>query len=543
MATSLITVGGPPFLSNAGTPLNGGFVYFYEPGTSTPVTVYKDSGLSSAHAIPIVLDSYGWPPENAIWTSAQVDMEIKTSAGVSLRTIDNVNTSTAAASLNTVASKSDDYVIVVADDSKTIAQTAAAKTFSTTDNAATFGNGFSVYIQNRSTGILTFDPQGSETVNDGETTATTLVLRPYYSARLVCDGTNWTAIVTPIWSDVVNSNLLINGGFQVAQLGNGPFTNLTTTVNNDDTHLFDQWVFLAEAADTCDVSRITTAAVKDDASAYAIDFDVETSNKKFGFMQMLDSNRTAGLFKNGTGIVSLSFTVCQAGGGATKFKAAVLAWTGTADSVTSDIVSAWGAEGTTPTWIANLTLESTITELTLTTSVQRFEIENIALDTASTNNLMVFLWTDDLTMTAGTDHVYLSGVKLEHGPVCTEYRERLYSDDLYDAHAFFWRTTRVSTSDPIGSGVCNGTASALVTIQFPRAMRVAPSLATSNDADFVVSAGSATDFNTTAIAGTRITTEKALVTATSASALTDGNGCILLFDATANGFLEFSARL
>lgn len=543
MATSLITVGGPPFLINAGTPNNGGLVYFWEPGTSNPVTVYKDSGLSQAHAIPIVLDSYGWPPENAIWSSVQMDMEIKTSAGVSLRTIDNVNISTAAASLNTVVSKSDDYVIVVADDSKTIAQTAAGKTFSTTDNAATFGNGFSCYIQNRSTGNLTFDPQGAETVTDGETTAATLVLRPYYSARLVCDGTNWTAIVTPIWSDVVNPNMLINGGFQVAQLGIGPFTSATTTVNNDDTHLFDQWVFLAEAADTCDVSRITTAAVKDDAAVYAIDFDVETSNKKFGFMQMLDANRTAALFKNGTGIVSLSFTVCQAGGGATKWKAAVLAWSGTADSITSDIVSAWGAEGTTPTFIANVTAENTPATITLTTAPVRVEIENIALDTVGTNNLMVFLWTDDLTMTAGTDHVYLSAVKLEHGPVATEYRERLYSDDLYDAQAFFWRVTRVSTNDPLGAGVCNGTASALIVMRFPRAMRVAPTLAVSNDADFLVSAGSGTDYNTTGMAGTRLTTEMALVTATSASALTDGRGCIVTFDATANGFIEFSARL
>lgn len=42
-----------------GVNLVGGFVYFYEPGTTTPKTTYSDSALSSANANPVVLNSRG----------------------------------------------------------------------------------------------------------------------------------------------------------------------------------------------------------------------------------------------------------------------------------------------------------------------------------------------------------------------------------------------------------------------------------------------------------------------------------------------------
>ena len=44
----------------------------------------------------------------------------------------------------------------------------------------------------------------------------------------------------------------------------------------------------------------------------------------------------------------------------------MLAWTGTADTVTSDVVSAWGADGVTPTWATNWTAENTPSNLGVT---------------------------------------------------------------------------------------------------------------------------------------------------------------------------------
>ena len=54
--------------SNAGLPLNGGYLYIYLPGTSTPQTTYTDSTGSTPNANPIQLNAYG-RLANEIWVA------------------------------------------------------------------------------------------------------------------------------------------------------------------------------------------------------------------------------------------------------------------------------------------------------------------------------------------------------------------------------------------------------------------------------------------------------------------------------------------
>jgi hypothetical protein len=73
--------------------------------------------------------------------------------------------------------------------------------------AATLGNGFYLDLYNDSTGLITIDPAGIETING----ATTLALVPGASGRLYCTGTKWiflsgdahqtTAKATPVDAD------------------------------------------------------------------------------------------------------------------------------------------------------------------------------------------------------------------------------------------------------------------------------------------------------------------------------------------------------
>lgn len=80
-------------IDNNGNPLAGGLVYFYEPGTSTDKTVYKDSTLSVAHTQPVVLNSNG---RMAIWMNGSYKVVLRDSAGVLVYDEDNVNTETTA---------------------------------------------------------------------------------------------------------------------------------------------------------------------------------------------------------------------------------------------------------------------------------------------------------------------------------------------------------------------------------------------------------------------------------------------------------------
>jgi len=49
------------FFDGNGDPLSGGFLYFFESGTSTPKTTYSDEDLTTENANPVELDAYGVP--------------------------------------------------------------------------------------------------------------------------------------------------------------------------------------------------------------------------------------------------------------------------------------------------------------------------------------------------------------------------------------------------------------------------------------------------------------------------------------------------
>ena len=70
----------------------------------------------------------------------------------------------------------------------------------------------------------------------------------------------------------------------------------------------------------------------------------------------------------------------------------VISWDGTADSITTDIVSTWNSFGTNPTLVSNWTAENTAVDLAITDSWQKLEITGISIDTASTENIGVFIF-------------------------------------------------------------------------------------------------------------------------------------------------------
>ena len=78
------------FLDDNADPLDGGLVYFYQAGTSTPQNTYTDSALAVANANPVVLDSAG---RAVIYfsTTPAYKCILKDSAGVTIWTQDNIS--------------------------------------------------------------------------------------------------------------------------------------------------------------------------------------------------------------------------------------------------------------------------------------------------------------------------------------------------------------------------------------------------------------------------------------------------------------------
>ena len=216
-------------------------------------------------------------------------------------------------------------------------------------------------------------------------------------------------------------NKLINGGFDIAQRGTS-FTS-TSSANNDDTYNLDRWYILSDGNDIVDITQTTTVPT---GAKYSIGLDVETVNKKFGIAQIIEN---ANCYDAIGGNVTLSF---QARVSATtkldNVKCAVVAWSGTADTVTSDIISAWNVEGTNPTLIANATYENTPANLNVTTSWATYSV-TANVDTASTTNIIVFIWSDVTDTTLG-DFLYVTNVQLEKGSTATSFDYRPYSAEL-----------------------------------------------------------------------------------------------------------------
>jgi hypothetical protein len=82
---------GQQFFDNSGAPLSGGLIYTYQAGSSTLFSTYTTVNGTIANTNPIVLDSAGRTP-NEIWLQAGYSYKfvIKTSAGVTLQTLDNL---------------------------------------------------------------------------------------------------------------------------------------------------------------------------------------------------------------------------------------------------------------------------------------------------------------------------------------------------------------------------------------------------------------------------------------------------------------------
>jgi hypothetical protein len=271
-------------------------------------------------------------------------------------------------------------------------------------------------------------------------------------------------------------NGIINGDFMVWERG----ISFVAAANNDDSYTADRWILLSDGNDIVDVTR---QAGDTDTSIYSIGLDVETIDKKFGIVQIIEQKNCSALGDIPTAAVSLSFKAKVAGSGKLdNVKAAVISWSSTADSVTSDIVSAWNVEGTVPTLATNWTYENTAANLSVTTSWAEYKIENISVDTAGTNNVAVFIWSD-VTDTDAGDFLYITDVQLEPGATANAFKREGVRTTLANCQRYFLNYVEGNTKSIGVAGFYNTTVVACH-VQPPVTFRDTPSFAFGSGADW-----------------------------------------------------------
>jgi len=267
-------------------------------------------------------------------------------------------------------------------------------------------------------------------------------------------------------------NGLINGDFTAWQ--RALTFDSTNSYNNDNSYTADRWLLVSEGNDIVDVTR---QAGDTDTSLYSIGLNVQTINKKFGIVQIIEQKNCGAIGEIGTStIASLSFKAkVSSTSKLDNVKAAVISWNGTADSVTSDIVSAWNSEGTNPTLKTNLTYENTPANLSVTTSWVRYKIENISVDTSGTNNVIVFIWSDVADTTAGHS-LYITDVQLEPGDTTNDFRRDSIGTTLMNCQRYWQEPGNVTATCYASSGTTYGSEGVVFGHTWTCEMRTSPTI-------------------------------------------------------------------
>ena len=214
---------------------------------------------------------------------------------------------------------------------------------------------------------------------------------------------------------------------------------------------------------------------------YAISLDVETANKKFGIAQIIESKNCVGAIGD-----TITFSFKAKVSDTSKLdnvKAAIVSWSGTEDTVTSDIISAWGNEGTNPTLITNATYENTPANLSLTTSYATYSV-SANIDTSGATNIIVFIWSDVTDTTAG-HFLYVTDCQLERGNAVTPFEHRTFTDEKNNCLRYFYALREKGLSATyFAAGYYYSSSSLFGHIIFPVEMRATPTIETSGTDTF-----------------------------------------------------------
>lgn len=201
-----------------GAPLAGGKLYTYEAGTSTPKTTYTDKDAGSANTNPVVLDADGY---GDVWLdTGGYKFVLKDSSGNLLWEKDDIDGGSTGGYASSVISKSSGFALSINEQNNVIVCTAAL-TVSLLPSA-TAGDGFAAVFINTSSGNVTLDPDGAETING----AATLVVNAGMSVSIHTDGTAWYAAYGFIADSSVSTAKIASRAVTLAKQATGTANRL-----------------------------------------------------------------------------------------------------------------------------------------------------------------------------------------------------------------------------------------------------------------------------------------------------------------------------
>jgi len=247
------------------------------------------------------------------------------------------------------------------------------------------------------------------------------------------DGTDFV-LLNPLLQSSGSSfvtNKVINGGFSINQ-------RLATSVA-DDAYCLDRWYVLTETG------NVTVAQQTDQENGTPHNIRLtqpDVSAKRVALAQIIESRDCKDLRGK---VASLGLRLRNSTGGQINY--AILEWSGTADSVTSDVISAWAGS---PTYIGSITERA---NGTLTPSANTWTDATAISGTinAAANNLIVLIWSNGTFAQNAT--LDIGRVQLEEG-TATAFKARPIEQELALCQRYFEKSWDLASS--IGATTADG---------------------------------------------------------------------------------------
>jgi len=300
--------------------------------------------------------------------------------------------------------------------------------FPASDPAASIGDLPSSVV--RAGKYLGFDTDGEPVAFDAP--ADTTALSTFGASLGLSADAAAARTLLEVGDDDSYGNLLINGDFAYAPKGNGPFTAVSVWKNWDCAYLFPKWKLVSDGSDIVDVQRQTSVVPTN--RTHAVLFDVETAEKKYGFVQLVEER--IGQYMRGE---SLSLGFWARTTAAVTIKAAVISSTNGDGLDLADIVSAWGGQGTDPTLAGGYSYEdSSATSFALSADTWTWcEVKDVTIS-GTAKMIGVFFWADVGNVGSNNvgDCLYVSAFSLTKGMVAVEADPRPTAIEVAMCHRF-----------------------------------------------------------------------------------------------------------
>lgn len=267
-------------------------------------------------------------------------------------------------------------------------------------------------------------------------------------------------------------NRIINGRFRVDQRNSGASISPA-----DNAYWSDRWRHLTETTSHLCTAADTTmgGGRKNGKMAF------QGGTEKGGYWQVIEGINCKDMRSKAVTLsVALQVSNVRLG----NIKIGIIEFTGTEDAVSGDPISAWGADGVTPTLAASYAFVNTPANLSVTTSGVTY---STTVTLGSTfNNLAVFIWNDDKTYTAN-DALYVTDVQLEQAASKTNYAEVSIDTEYSNCTYYFRKRIAAVATESFAVLHAYATTVAWGSLENWRSpMRVAPTASLSALADFRV---------------------------------------------------------